>query len=108
MELFIYYRVAKPDEACKAVMAAQHHLTATHARALRAACFIRWDARGATLMETYAHDDPGLTAEMVALIDASVAAAVAPWREGERRVEWFERVSAGSLPLAQCPSKRPL
>ena len=92
-ELYVYYRVARPDRAtaARAVHGVQSRWCAQHP-GLRARLLQRADRDAAgdlvTLMETYAQPG-GLSAEMQAALEADLGRVLAPWLKGPRHVEVF-------------------
>jgi Domain of unknown function (DUF4936) len=89
--LFIYYRVTDADAACLAATQAQATLRASRPT-LQAACYVRADAQGSTLMETYAHPG-GVDGDLQRWIAAQMEPTMAAWLAGPRRLEAFKRVS---------------
>lgn len=98
-ELYIYYRVAAPQEpqARAAVMAMQSALREAHP-GLQSRLLRRPEASEGllTFMEVYlipvppdADDDSATPARIEAAIEAAAAACLSPWLQGGRHVEVF-------------------
>lgn len=91
---YVYYRVRAQDEAAAAAaLGALRAAWSTSQPGLRCELLHRVDAadgdsQTVTLMEVYAFD-PGASAAQRQGIQDEAAARLAPWRVGERHVEYF-------------------